>query len=266
MTPLAGGPAGVRPRRDGWRWGLAVVLALVLHGAVALTAIWKAPTPTPPPAAAPMVVELAMLAAPQVQPQEEQKPEPLPEPEPEPEPVVEEPPVVEKPEVVLPKPPEKPKPPRPPRPEPPPEPQPEPEPEEPKEEPAPQEQVAANSSDAPAEAEQMQAPTVGVSAAQSADIRQRWEALLTAHVDRFKRYPRQAQMMRMEGVPQVLFTIDRDGNVLDVSISNSSGQRVLDAEALAMIKRAQPLPKPPKEVEGNPIRLSLPIEFSLRNR
>ena len=44
------------------------------------------------------------------------------------------------------------------------------------------------------------------------------------------------------------FTIDRKGNVVSSRIEKTSGSTVLDAEALAMVKRAAPLPAPPPDV------------------
>jgi protein TonB len=54
--------------------------------------------------------------------------------------------------------------------------------------------------------------------------------------------------------------------VLSARIEKSSGVESLDQETLALIQRAQPLPKPPAEMPGNPIELVVPIEFSLTVR
>ncbi len=60
--------------------------------------------------------------------------------------------------------------------------------------------------------------------------------------------------------------MDRDGKVLSARIEKSSGYDLLDEETLALIERAQPLPKPPPDVAGNPIELVVPIEFFLHRR
>lgn len=44
----------------------------------------------------------------------------------------------------------------------------------------------------------------------------------------------------------------------------SSGSPELDAETLALVRRAEPLPAPPPEVLGNPLTLTVPVRFSLR--
>jgi protein TonB len=74
----------------------------------------------------------------------------------------------------------------------------------------------------------------------------RWQQTLIARLDRFKRYPAQAH--RAEGVASLAFTIDRKGNVLSSQIATSSGSSVLDAEVVALVKRAAPFPPPPAVV------------------
>jgi protein TonB len=88
-----------------------------------------------------------------------------------------------------------------------------------------------------------------------------WQGLLLARLQQAKRTVPSAQ----KGIALLHFTMDRDGNVLSAEIRKSSGYALLDQETLALIRRAQPLPKPPPEVTGNPIALDVPIEFNLHN-
>ena len=76
-----------------------------------------------------------------------------------------------------------------------------------------------------------------------------------------KRYPRDAHFAGQQGVPYMRFIMDRQGKVLSVRLERSSGFRSLDKEALALPKRAQPLPKPPEDVKGEAIELVVPVEF-----
>jgi periplasmic protein TonB len=39
---------------------------------------------------------------------------------------------------------------------------------------------------------------------------------------------------------------------------------VLDEEALALVRRAQPFPPPPPEMPGNSLDLTVPIRFNLK--
>lgn len=93
-----------------------------------------------------------------------------------------------------------------------------------------------------------------------------WEGALLAHLERRKRYPVEARAQRREGVAHVRFTMDREGRVLSARLERSSGHVVLDHEAVALLHRAQPLPKPPPDVAGDPISLTVPVEFFIGRR
>jgi protein TonB len=266
-----------RPARGAFRWGGSLMLALGVHAAAGVAMVaWHVPI-TPSEADPPAVLlELAPLpvAPPEPTPAIDiPLPEPMPEPvieppppEPEPEPVIEEPPpppepppVVE-PEVVLPKPP-----PEPPKPKPEvkkeaPKPKPEkPKPPRPVAQPVQPAPVAAPPAPVPAPAPAAPAPSAAPSRAVPS-----WQGRLLSHLERHKRYPRSAQARRQEGVAQVRFTIDRDGNVLSVRLDRSSGVPSLDEETVEMVRRASPLPAPPEEMAKDRIELVVPVQFFIR--
>ena len=87
-----------------------------------------------------------------------------------------------------------------------------------------------------------------------------WQQSLVAHLARFQRYPPQAR--GAQGVVTVAFRIDRQGNVVSSRIAKSSGSAVLDADALAMIKRAAPLPPPPAGIADDDLSIVVPIRYS----
>lgn len=91
-----------------------------------------------------------------------------------------------------------------------------------------------------------------------------WEGMVLAALNKAKRYPREAQRTRQQGIPYIRFVMDREGRVLSVRLERSSGVGILDKEALALPKRASPLPKPPEGVGTETIELVVPIEFFLR--
>ncbi|WP_245986009.1 energy transducer TonB family protein [Azospirillum thermophilum] len=192
---------------------------------------------------------------------------PPPEPEPpEPEPIVEppppEPPPVVEPEVVLSKPEPKPEPPKPePKPQPTPKPklQPKPVPKVERAEPHPAVPAAVPAAPAAPAAAPAPAPAPSYSRAVPT-----WQGSLLAHLERHKRYPRSAQSRRQQGVAQVRFTIDQDGNVLSVRLDRSSGHEVLDEETVEMVKRASPLPAPPPEMAQSRIELVVPVQFFIK--
>ncbi len=82
-----------------------------------------------------------------------------------------------------------------------------------------------------------------------------------AALNRAKRYPRDAARNREEGTARIRFFVDRRGWVHGVRPVRSSGSNALDAEAVALPPRAAPLPRPPRELGGHRIELTVPIEF-----
>jgi protein TonB len=86
---------------------------------------------------------------------------------------------------------------------------------------------------------------------------------LLAQLGRFKQYPRAARQAHIEGVVMLHFVMDAQGKVLSFEIAKSSGRPVLDAEALALIQRAQPLPALPADFPTRTLDAIVPIEFSL---
>lgn len=94
----------------------------------------------------------------------------------------------------------------------------------------------------------------------STDYASRLRAWLEAH----KTYPRRARMRREEGVVQIHFAVDRQGRLLAGDVTRSSGHTTLDAEAMAMLSRADPFPSAPHGVRGERIEISTPVEFSLQ--
>jgi periplasmic protein TonB len=108
--------------------------------------------------------------------------------------------------------------------------------------------------------EQRQATAPPAAASSVAAIR-RWETELRAHIERFKRYPPKAHARGDQGLAKVSFTIDRDGRVQETHIVQSSGSPELDQEALAVLTRAQPVPRPPDRVRHY---LAIPVGFDIR--
>lgn len=91
----------------------------------------------------------------------------------------------------------------------------------------------------------------------------RWQGMLMAHLERHKRYPRDAWMRRQEGVVAIRFVMSSSGKVLSAVIERASGVESLDRETLALIERAQPMPRPPGET-GAQVDLVVPVHFQLR--
>jgi periplasmic protein TonB len=91
-----------------------------------------------------------------------------------------------------------------------------------------------------------------------------WQSRLLKHLQQFKNYPAGARERGEQGVVMLAFTMDRDGKVLSRRIVSSSGHPDLDAEVLALVERAQPLPAFPASMSEDRLELTVPIRFSLR--
>ncbi len=87
---------------------------------------------------------------------------------------------------------------------------------------------------------------------------------LLQHLNRHKRYPQSSQRMRQQGTALLRFTMDADGTVLSYRLEKSSGHDALDEEVLEMIRRAQPLPKIPADLDRSSLELVVPVQFALR--
>ncbi len=245
--------------REALRWIGSFVFVLALHaGAIRIALGWvNGEVPYSPPPAA-IMMELAPLpAAPEAAPNEAPPGPELSEviPEPEPPPPVEMPPPVMA-EVTLPDPEPPPpldlKPPPPPRPV-----------EKKVEKKPPQPKVSAPPA-APEQSRVAAAPMPGASSDPPSASLPTWKGVLQRHLERHKRYPSEEQRARREGQPVVLFTMSRDGRVLAARIVRSSGNAALDAEALEMLTRAQPLPPLPSDQPGESLEIAVPVNFFLK--
>lgn len=91
-----------------------------------------------------------------------------------------------------------------------------------------------------------------------------WQSLLLKHLQQFKNYPSEARRRSEQGVVLLAFSIDRDGHVLSRRILKGSGFADLDAEVMALVERAQPMPAFPASMTEKQLDLTVPIRFSLR--
>lgn len=98
----------------------------------------------------------------------------------------------------------------------------------------------------------------GAPAAASAAELSEYQRRLYVVVARNSRYPEEAKRLRLSGVTHLAFRLDRLGNVLESWVQESSGSELLDAAALAALRRSQPLPPIPP---GLPSRLDFVIEI-----
>ena len=107
------------------------------------------------------------------------------------------------------------------------------------------------------------APEIGLSP-RAARAKVTWHQSIAAHLNRFKRYPSDARGQDAKGEVLLQFSTDRAGRVLAASVVRTSGSEVLDTEALAMLRRAAPLPLPSADVAGETFTLTVPVVYRQR--
>ena len=107
------------------------------------------------------------------------------------------------------------------------------------------------------------APTAAQPSPVAGEGRDAFLGRLLGQLNRFKQYPRAARQAHIQGVVMLHFIMDADGKVTSFEIAKSSGRPVLDAEALALIQRAQPLPALPGGYPTRTLDAIVPIEFYL---
>lgn len=91
-----------------------------------------------------------------------------------------------------------------------------------------------------------------------------WEKQLAAHFNKYKRYPDDRSDRNAQVV--VSFVLDRLGHVLSSRIVTGSGDSAFDAAALAMLRRANPVPPPPPLVADDGLTFRLPVVFHANER
>nr|WP_262940644.1 energy transducer TonB [Escherichia coli] len=78
-------------------------------------------------------------------------------------------------------------------------------------------------------------------------------------------HPGDARKRARTGTAVVTFTVNTEGTIVSSFLEISSGTFSLDREAIAVLERAQPLPKPPPEIlEGGLFKVKMPITFKLK--
>lgn len=109
-----------------------------------------------------------------------------------------------------------------------------------------------------------QAPAASAANAGAAAALASYRQMVAAHLQRFKQYPPAAKAAGQQGTTRISFTLGRSGAVLSASLGGSSGHSALDAETLAMVRRAQPFPAFPADVKQASMPFSAPVAFYIR--
>ena len=90
----------------------------------------------------------------------------------------------------------------------------------------------------------------------------RYRDQVLAHIGRYRQYPEEARRAHLQGTSWVRFLLDRDGRVLRLAVDQGSGHDMLDREAAAAVRRAEPLPRIPASLPAQ-IDITVPIDFRI---
>ena len=90
--------------------------------------------------------------------------------------------------------------------------------------------------------------------------------LLKKRLSSYWGYPRKAKEQLMEGKSHVLFSLSRDGQLVAVSITGSSGHEILDREGVDTIIRSAPFPPFPDSITVGRLNINVSFEYRLTSQ
>lgn len=93
--------------------------------------------------------------------------------------------------------------------------------------------------------------------------KQHYLAALAAKIDRSKYYPLGSRRRGEEGKVVIHFVIQKNGELTEISVVESSGSKRLDAAALKTVRRVTPFRPIPEVLKRDHWPISVPIAFSL---
>ena len=111
------------------------------------------------------------------------------------------------------------------------------------------------------EADTARAPNVGIGK-DKLRLSAEWGKQISAYFELHKRYP-QVKKHKTASV-KVSLVLNRLGNVVSVGVLESSGDTAFDEAAIAMIRRSDPVPRPPAELTQDQFSYSLNVNFNER--
>src|SRR3954454_3594064 len=111
------------------------------------------------------------------------------------------------------------------------------------------------------EADKARAPNLGIGKDKK-KLAADWGRQISAYFELHKRYPK-VKRNKTASV-KVSLVLNRLGNVVQVGVAESSGDPAFDEAAIAMIRRSDPVPRPPAELTDDTFSYSLNVNFNER--
>lgn len=95
-------------------------------------------------------------------------------------------------------------------------------------------------------------------------VEESFATLVRERIAATKTYPASARERKFEGKALISFTLNKNGQIIDLAVNTSSGYETLDYAAVQAVKRAGPFPPIPEKLGRETIAFNLPISFTLR--
>lgn len=95
----------------------------------------------------------------------------------------------------------------------------------------------------------------------SADVLALYKAELRAKIDQNKFYPPLSRRLGQTGTVVVAFTLEQDGNIIDVKIDSPSQYERLNVSALEAVKKVEKFRPIPSEYGQTRMEIKVPVKF-----
>jgi TonB family protein len=111
------------------------------------------------------------------------------------------------------------------------------------------------------ESDKAKAPNLGIGK-DKRKLAADWGRQISAYFELHKRYPKVKKSKT--ATVKVSLVLNRLGNVVEVGVLESSGDPAFDEAAISMIRRSDPVPRPPAELTQDTFSYSLNVNFNER--
>lgn len=108
------------------------------------------------------------------------------------------------------------------------------------------------------EANAAAAPNLGIGKDKQM-ISAKWERQISAYFELHKRYPKTEKIKAAK--VKVSLVLNRLGHVVSLAVAETSGDPLFDEAALDMIRRSDPVPRPPAALTDDTFSYNLNVDF-----
>jgi periplasmic protein TonB len=110
------------------------------------------------------------------------------------------------------------------------------------------------------EAEKAKAPIIGIGKDKQ-KLTADWGRRISAYFELHKRFP---DGKNKSATVKVSLVLNRRGNVVSLGVAESSGDPTFDQAAISMIRRSDPVPRPPAALTEDQFKFTLDVNFTER--